>query len=109
MSVHNSIPICSLLPEDLPPCHGLGRLFTGSSEEALVPSLLACCRRCPITRECAQIAIEIERPLTSSVTGVWGGVYVSAPRHRSPRPDDQRVRALAQLQAVADQPMSVAR
>lgn len=97
-----------LLPEGTPPCHGLSDLFNGSRVSSdLLPELLACCDRCHMTRQCAQMALKIDGVATSTVTGVWGGVYVNAPSDRF-GVHDGRTEALARLQAVADQRMAVA-
>ncbi|MDO8306889.1 MAG: WhiB family transcriptional regulator [Actinomycetota bacterium] len=94
-----------MIPEGFPPCHGLGHLFTASPVDALLmPDLLACCGRCHVTRQCAQIALQAEQSPSSAVTGIWGGVYIIAPSARPGPMSDRRLAALAKLRAAADQP-----
>ncbi|MDP1876231.1 MAG: WhiB family transcriptional regulator [Actinomycetota bacterium] len=94
-----------MIPEGFPPCHGLGHLFTASPVDALLmPDLLACCGRCHVTRQCAQIALQAEQSPNSAVTGIWGGVYIIAPSARPGPMSDRRLAALAQLRAAAEQP-----
>lgn len=94
-----------MIPDGFPPCHGLGHLFTASPVDPfLMPDLLACCARCHVTRQCAQIALQAEQSPSSAVTGIWGGVYIIAPSARPGPMSDRRLAALAQLQAAAEQP-----
>lgn len=98
-----------LIPEGATPCHGLSHLFTAIPvDPRLLPDLLARCGRCHMTSECARIALDIERPSTTGVAGIWGGVYVTAPSDRMGG-NGRRLAALARLQAVADRSMAVAR
>jgi hypothetical protein len=92
-----------MIPEGAPPCHGLGHLFTGGPiDDDLLPDLLACCRRCHLTRKCAQMALQAEHAPGGAISGIWGGVYVTAPTGRPGALSDRRLRALARLQAIAE-------
>jgi hypothetical protein len=102
--------ISPMTPEGASPCHGLSHLFDDSPVDAdLLPDLLACCHHCHMTRQCARLALEIEGPASSSVSGVWAGVYITSPTQRSGPLYERRLRALAQLQEIAAPSMSATR